>query len=240
MRSVRLHLGLRQRDVADRAGVSQRWVSEIELGRVERVAVTTLERVCAVLDIAVRFDLWWRSGNVDRLLDRDHASIVEYVVGRLTALGWEIRLEHGFNSYGDRGSVDILAWHEPTRTLLVIEVKSRLIDLQDLLSALAKKVRVVAATLPDADAAWEPRRTAYLLVALATSANRAVVARHRHIFETTFPQRAADVVAWLRRPTELPLHGLWFVDPRTVGAWAGAGGQHRVRVRREPLPSAPE
>ena len=41
--------------------------------------------------------------------------IVEHVVAATRASGWEVLVEYGFNHYGDRGSVDVLAWHAGSR-----------------------------------------------------------------------------------------------------------------------------
>jgi transcriptional regulator with XRE-family HTH domain len=231
VRAVRLHEGLRQQDLADRAGLSQRWIAELELGRVEHLSLNAIERICDSLDISVRLDFRWRSGDLDRLVDREHAAIVEHVVRRLRRTGWEVRLEYGFNHYGDRGSVDILAWHAGERVLLIIEVKSRLTDLQDTLASLARKVRIVPNLV--SREGWRPARTAHLLVVLGTTANRRVVAQHPYVFDTTFPERARQVLGWLRRPLGA-LRGLWFVSPTTVGAPAR---RRRARQRREPLPT---
>src|SRR5665811_536741 len=87
-REVRIHLKFRQGDVAKRAKVSQRTVSEIELGRLEHVHLGVLRKVGDVLDIRVALDAWWRSGRIDHLLDRAHAELVEHTVKTLEALGW--------------------------------------------------------------------------------------------------------------------------------------------------------
>jgi transcriptional regulator with XRE-family HTH domain len=140
---VRQHLDLRQVDVGNRAGVSQKVVSDLELGRLEAVGLARTRRVAAVLDVSIGIDAWWRGGQADRLLDRAHAGLVDYVVGVLGASGWQVVPEFTFNHYGDRGSVDILAWHPGECILLIVEVKATLTDLQDMLGSLSKKVRVV-------------------------------------------------------------------------------------------------
>lgn len=233
VRAVRLHQGLRQQDVADRADISQRWVSELERGHIGSVTVDVVDRVCRALEIGLAFDLRWRGGDVDRVVDRDHAAIVNYVVGRLKRWGWEVRLEFGFNEFGDRGSVDILAWHPRERVLLIVEVKSRLTDLQRMLAALDRKQRIVPGLV--ATSGWRPVRTDVLLVVLSTSANRTVVARHPQLFDTAFPDRSPGLVSRLRRPTR-PLKALWFVSRSAVG-----GGLRRQRARRprDPLPTPP-
>jgi hypothetical protein len=85
-----------------------------------------LRRVLAALDAWLVAEVRWRGAALDRLLDEDHATIVALVVSLLTAYGWETRVELTYSEFGERGSFDILAWHAPSRTLLVIEIKTDL------------------------------------------------------------------------------------------------------------------
>ncbi len=68
-------------------------------------------------------------------------------------------------------SIDLLAWHAPTRTLLVIEIKTELVDVGDLLSVMDRKVRLA----PEIGAGrrWRPRRVAGLVRPLRGAAGRA-------------------------------------------------------------------
>ncbi|HVH18470.1 MAG TPA: helix-hairpin-helix domain-containing protein, partial [Myxococcota bacterium] len=47
----------------------------------------------------------------DRLLDERHAAMVEAVMRRLVALGWKVRAEVTFSSFGERGSIDVFGWN---------------------------------------------------------------------------------------------------------------------------------
>jgi hypothetical protein len=42
------------------------------------------------------------------------------------------RLEASYSIYGERGSIDILAGHATTRSMLVVEVKSELMSIEEL------------------------------------------------------------------------------------------------------------
>src|SRR4051812_42491314 len=95
--AVRIHLGLRQIDVARMAGVDQKVVSFLERGLFERVSITRIRRVCAALGIDFTVDLRYRGALGDRLLDRGHAALVERVVTELQTLGWIVRPEFTFN-----------------------------------------------------------------------------------------------------------------------------------------------
>jgi transcriptional regulator with XRE-family HTH domain len=235
-RAIRIQHRWRQRDVAQQARVSQRTITEIELGRLEHVSLATLRRVGAVLDVRVQIDAWWRSGRVDHLLDRAHAALVEQVVRRLTAHDWTIRVEFGFNEYGERGSVDVLAWHAATATLLIIEVKTRIDDLQAALASFERKLRLIP-RVAARDLDWEPVLTVPVLVMLDTRQNRGLVASHRATIDAIWPGRtvAVDRIVRHRAASDTVAGapasgGIWFVPPTQLGT--GATQPSRVRTGR--------
>jgi transcriptional regulator with XRE-family HTH domain len=228
LRAVRLRRNLRQRDVAELSSVHQGVISDLELGGLEAVGLATARRVASRLDVRLVVTAQWRGGEGDRLLDQAHAMIVEHVIAFLRGANWQVVPEFSFDVYGDRGSVDILAWHPEERILLVVEVKSTLTDLQDLLASLSKKVRVVPRVVTG-ELGWRPRSVAVLLVAAGTTGNRAIVERHSSTFEAALPARSRAVRAWLRRPTG-SLAGLWFVSRGSVPRAATAGSRARVRL----------
>jgi transcriptional regulator with XRE-family HTH domain len=210
--AVRRHLGLRQEDVAREARVDQKIVSLLERGQLARVSVERFRRVCAALQVEPVLELRWRGGLGDRLIDRDHARIVEAVVAELSRLGWETTPEFTFNVYGERGSVDVLAWHAAKRALLLVEVKTRLTDLQRFLMSMSKKVRLVPAVVAE-ERGWKRSGLGHLVVVLDSHANRSTVASHEATFAATFPARTARVRAWLRSPVG-DLAGVWFLALR--------------------------
>jgi len=225
LRAVRVHKRWRQVDVANAAQVSQSTVSRAERGLLDRVSLIQLEQIAAVVDVSIFLDAKWNGGIVDRLIDRAHASIVEAVVRELRDLGWEVVVEFGFNHYGDRGSVDVLAWHSATRTLLIVEVKSILTDLQSTFISLATKMRVVP-MLARRDLGWDVRSVSRLIVLPGTTANRATVARHEATFDVVLPDRMPAIRSWLRRPNG-SIAGLWLLSSMPTGTVTNV-----VRVRR--------
>jgi transcriptional regulator with XRE-family HTH domain len=210
--AVRIHLRMRQIDLARAAGVDQKVISLLERGQLVRVSVDRFRRVCAALGIEPVLELRWRGGLADRLVDRGHARIVEAIVAELGRLGWVCLPEYTFNVYGERGSVDALAWHPVHRALLIVEVKTRLTDMQAMLGSLSKKVRLVPAEVAR-ERGWERLVLGHVVVLLDTRANRSTVATHRATFDATFPGRTRDVRAWLRSP-KTNLAGLWFLALR--------------------------
>jgi len=88
VRVVRLRTGLRQRDVADRAGTGRSTAWRIEHGRLDEVTWSAIKRLCDVLEIRVELIPSWRGFEGARLFDREHAATVELLVRDLTELGW--------------------------------------------------------------------------------------------------------------------------------------------------------
>jgi transcriptional regulator with XRE-family HTH domain len=231
LRAVRLHKRLRQRDVAEAARLSRSVVSRAEHGRLDELSFGALTSIAAVIDVSLFLDARWDDGNVDRLIDRAHAAVVEHVVGKLRRLGWDVEVEYGFNHFGDRGSVDVLAWNAATRTLLIVEVKSRLTDLQATFMSFARKLRIVPA-LVRRERGWDAEHVGRLIVMPGTTANRSIVARHAATFATHFPEGTPQVRAWLRHPAR-SMGGLWFVsDVHGANTRQGRTPRSVLRVRR--------
>ena len=227
--AVRTHLGLRQADVAELAGVGEKVVSLLERGRFEAVSVRGQRRVCRALGIDADLRLSWRGGLGDRLIDRVHAGVVEAVTATLTACRWEPSPEFTFNSFGERGSVDVLAWHPAARALLIVEVKSRITDIQSLLMSMSRKVRLVPGIAAE-QRGWERRLLGHVVALPDSHANRAVVAAHRTTFDAAFPGRTVQCRRWLDKPVG-DFAGLWFL-PRMPQAPPTTHSSRPTRTRR--------
>src|SRR5215210_4506004 len=114
-RALRFRRKLRQEDVARSAGVSRGVIVRIETGRASSMTVKTLEKVSAVLGGRVICRLSWNGEGLDRLLDSGHAAVVDQVLRILVANGWIVATEVSFNHFGERGSIDVLAFHPGSR-----------------------------------------------------------------------------------------------------------------------------
>ena len=214
LRGIRLHQHLSQQSVAERARVSQSTYSRAERDDIEGMTLGSLERVVEALGARLRVDIRYRGGLGDRLADASHAALVDLVVGVLRSAGWLIELEFGFNVYGERGSVDILAWHAATRTLLIVEVKSRFTDLQAMLLSLARKLRLIP-EVARTDLGWNALSVGRIVVAYGSTENRSIVAAHPATFDAAFPARAKAIRRWLRAPKG-PISGVWFLSNDAV------------------------
>jgi transcriptional regulator with XRE-family HTH domain len=211
IRALRVRRRWRQVDLAAAAGVSQSTIVTIELGRGRRTPIETVERVAAALDARVDLRLNWNGEALDRLLDHDHAALVERVAAWLTAARWEVRTEISFWIRGERGSVDLVGWHAETRTILVIEVKSVVPDVQATLFTLDRKARLgreIAASL-----GWSATSVARLLVMGENRTARRRIEEHRATFAAAFPDRIVEVRRFVGRPVaEYELRGLIFLS----------------------------
>ena len=203
-------------------------VSRLERGLIDALTIENLRAISKALEAPPIVSLGWRMPELERIRDRLHAAIVEAVCQHLQRHGWVPAPESGFNRYGDRGSADILAWHPRMRALLIVEVKSRVWDLQDLFSGTDRKWRVLPLEVR-ARYGWHPRSVGLLLVMPDLSTHRHMVASHRATFDAAFPARSADVRRWLESPAGdlrgvgfLPIDQLRNIRPREL----------RIRARR--------
>lgn len=227
-RALRLRKRLRQIDLGAKAGVSASVISRIENGKLDAVSVATLQRVAEALDATFEVRISWNGEGLDRLLDQAHAGLVEALVKRLQADGWVTEVEVSFSIFGERGSIDVLGYHEATGMVLVTEVKSVVPDSQATLVGVDRKARLVPEIARERG--WTCRGVARLLVIGDSSTSRRRVDALGATYRTAFPVRGREVDRWLRRP-DGPICGLLFVpySQPTQGRTSTTGMQ---RVRR--------
>jgi transcriptional regulator with XRE-family HTH domain len=230
LRALRIRLGWRQKDVARRVGISHGTISNIERGRCDAVSVAMLCRVANALGADVDLRIRWRGAELDRLLDAGHVRLVSKVADRLLAIGWQVAVETTFSIWGERGSIDVLAYHAQTSSLLVVEVKSIVPDFQAMVAGLDRKARLAPAIARDRG--WHVRRASRLLVIEEGSTSRDRIRRVTPAAAAALPDRGMHVRMWLRRPSGA-LAGLLFVRSANQGdAMHRATGRQRVRRPR--------
>ena len=222
IRALRLRRRWRQEDLASDSGVSRSVVARIEVGDSDAIPVGKLEKVASAVGARTDLRLSWNGEALDRLLDSAHAALVESTAAKLRALGWEVAAEVTFWIRGERGSVDLLAWHSTLRVVLVIEVKSVVPDIQAMLVSLDRKARLAFEIARRRG--WSPVAAGRLLVIGESRTARRRVEKHAATFAAEFPHRGAALRSWLRAPNVAePLRGLWFLS----GAHA-VSTRHRV------------
>jgi transcriptional regulator with XRE-family HTH domain len=228
-RGLRVHKDMRQVDVGGVARLSRPVISRIERGLIDNLQVGQLDRAAAALGATVDIRLRWHGEQLDRLLDEGHSAIVERTVSLLRVTGWEVAVEVSFSIWGERGSIDVLAYEPSKRILLVVEVKSVVPDSQGTLHDLDRKNRLAAGVA--ADRGWDVAVVARLLVVGDSATSRRRVERLAAPYQVAFPIRGRAVTRWLRAP-DGPISGLLFLSyaPRR-SASRSAPGRQRVRKR---------
>jgi len=229
-RALRLQRRWRQVDLGLKAGVSASAISRIERGRIDTVTIGTLRRVAEALDASADIRIRWNGEGLDRLLDQAHAGLVDSLVKLLRADGWMTEVEVSFSIRGERGSVDVLGYHEATGDVLVSEVKSVVPDSQATLYGIDRKARLA----PEIARArgWTCRGVTRLLVVGDSSTSRRRIAALAATYRTAFPVGGGEVRRWLRRPGA-PIAGLLFLPySQPTHARTSTTGMQRVRAPR--------
>jgi transcriptional regulator with XRE-family HTH domain len=198
-RAIRIRRGWRQVDLAIRARASQNMVSRIERGHGGRIPVDVLRRIASALDARLDILLRWQGADLDRLMNAAHSSMHESVAKMLKEIdGWTFAPEVSFAIYGERGIIDVLAWHARTRTTLVIELKTQIVDVQELIGKMDQRRRLARRIA--GERGWDPATVAvWILVAQSRTARRHLAA-HVHTLRAAFPDDGRSVQGWLKQP----------------------------------------
>ena len=200
IRLIRQRRGLTQEALGDKAGLSKSTVSRIERGHLDALGLRAVRAIAGELDIRVDLMPRWRSGDLDRLLNRRHSTLHELVArwfaDELPA--WVLAPEVSFSIYGERGVIDILAWHPGRCALLIIELKTDIVDVNDLVGA-AERRRRLARTIA-AERGWDPATVSVWVVVAASRTNRRRLAAHRAMLRAAFPADGRRIQSWLRDP----------------------------------------
>jgi transcriptional regulator with XRE-family HTH domain len=230
IRLLRQRRGWRQVDLAAKAGISDSAISEMERGRVDRYTLSTVRRVFKAVDGRVElFAAWGGHGELDRLLDADHAAIVESWAHRHLVTGWDVWTEASYSIYGERGRIDMLAFHRGTRVLEVAECKTGIWDVQDTTGRLDTKVRLAPRVARSRG--WEAERVVGALVIADSRTARRRVSEFPSTFRS-FDIRGRRVATFVRNPGTPGLAVIVFQP--LLSRTGRRAGQQRVSVRGTP------
>ena len=213
LRAVRLRRRLRQADLARSAGVSTATISRLEHGHLDTFKLETIRAVAQALDIRMDLVARWRAGELDRLLNARHSRLHELVARSFRELPeWVAEPEVSFAIYTERGVIDILAWHPARRMLLVIELKTDIADINELVGTVDRKRRLAVEVAIErgwiARGGPPPAVSVWVIVADGHT-NRRRVQTHGSMLRAAFPSDGRSVARWLRDPVR-PIRALSF------------------------------
>ena len=213
IRDVRVAMRLTQEELSRRSGVSQSRISRIERGRLDDLGIAVLDRLLRALGIR-----YWLETDRPRVTrsttDLVHGRCSAYAGRRLETSGWIVHTEVEVGGDRSRGWIDLLAYHPTTKVLLVIEVKTEIVDV----GAIERTLNWYSREAPNVvrRLGWRPSRTRAVLLVLDSRSNDDRIASNRSLFRDRFPGRAPhlqEVIAGgdgLRQGDYLAL-----IDPRS-------------------------
>ena len=228
---MRIRRRLTQSELSKLAGVSRGTISRIERGHLDQVSLAAIRAVSKALDVRVDLMPRWRGGDLDRLMNARHSALHEDVARSFELRpDWLVAPEVSFAIYAERGVIDILAWHASRQMLLVIELKTDIVDLNELVGTLDRKRRL--AWQVARDRGWgvgpETHTSAWLIVADGHT-NRRRVQAHRAMLRAALPLDGRSIDGWLRDPSR-PIGALSFwPDAHAVSIGGGRTPVRRVR-----------
>ncbi|HEX2469310.1 MAG TPA: hypothetical protein VHK05_01880 [Candidatus Limnocylindrales bacterium] len=143
----------------------------------------------------------------NRQRDVVHAWASGYVDRRLRAAGWQTAREVELAAGRARGWIDLLAFDPRTRTLLIIETKTRIDDI----GAIERQLRWYEGRAFDTGRGlgWPVRRALTWLLLLATDEVDRAIRLNREVLAAAFPIRAPAML------------GMFSGDPWSVSAVRG-------------------
>jgi hypothetical protein len=205
-------------------------VSKVESGLAGRYPLDTIRGIANALGARLDSRLRFRGADLDRIINAAHAELHESFAAYLGTLeGWVWLPEVTFSHYGERGVIDILAWHAPTRSLLIIELKTELVDPQELVAVMHRRARL--GTEIAAREGWDPLTVSTWVVVRDTSTERRRARRHDRLLTGAFPHDGRAARSWMTRPTDsLSALSFWSFGP-SGGVSQTPGRVRRVRAR---------
>ncbi len=230
LRRVRLRRNERQRDVAARSGISASLYSQIERGHLGATTLRSIRAAAAALDVRLELAVRWRGGDLDRLIHGRHAAMSQLVARTLVEAGWEVVPELSFNHFGERGVIDLVAWHAVRGAMLIVEIKTEFVDVNEMLETMDRRRRL--ASVIARERGWPPKHLGSWLVVAESRTNRRHLAGHADLVRAAFPEDGRSVSAWLADPIR-DQAALWFLTDFSPGG-AGRGLAPLKRVGRRP------
>jgi len=229
IRAARVKRRWRQRDLSVRAGVSRAAIWRAEHGRLDEMTLASIRRICEPLEIRVELQARSRGADLDRMINSRHSGLHESVARALSRdfPEWEMAHEVSFSIWGERGVIDLLLWHPGRRALLIIELKTEVVDTGELLGTMDRRRRLARKIAEERG--WDPLTVSAWIVVAATRTNDRQIAEHRSVLRSAYPADGRQIRRWLRDPVgSIAALSRWSAATRSRVA-----PTRRVRVRTE-------
>ncbi len=208
--------GWSQARLSAESGAPQTVISSIERATHANPPLETVRRLCTALDaeLAVEVRPARLVGKSDQR-DPAHAACVAATRRILERVGWTTASEVEILTGRAHGFMDLIAFDEVARRLLVIEVKTEIRDVGGLERQMGwylREARTAAVGL-----GWRPGSVSGVVVCLATAAVDAAVLANRDELAAAFPIRGRAARAVLVGGASIDRRGLALLDPLRRG-----------------------
>jgi HTH-type transcriptional regulator / antitoxin HipB len=199
IRTARVQRRWTQAELGRRARVSTMTVWRVEHGQVDALRLGTVRAVAAALEISLELLARGRGADLDRLVNADHSALHEAVLRVLVGVpGWTAASEVSFNIWGERGVIDILLWHPARRALLIIELKTELVDPGGLIAVMDIRCRLGPEIARQRG--WDPVTVSTWVIVTRSRTSERRLGAFRSMLRTAFPVDGRGMRGWLRDP----------------------------------------
>lgn len=190
----------RQQDLSARAGVSRATIWRAERGHIGELSVAVIRRICEPLEIRVELQPRSRGADLDRVVNARHSALHESVARALARdfPDWEMAHEVSFSIWGERGVIDLLLWHPGRRALLIIELKTEIVDTGELLGTMDRRRRLAVRIAEERG--WDPLSVSGWIVLAPSRTNERRIAENRSVLRSAYPADGRHIRRWLRDP----------------------------------------
>ncbi|HET9614114.1 MAG TPA: hypothetical protein VFP22_04800, partial [Candidatus Limnocylindrales bacterium] len=111
---------------------------------------------------------------------------------------WQFEPEVSFSIFGERGVIDALGWHPDSGSLLVVELKTEIVDVKELMASMDRRMPLAASVA--LSRGWRGQTVSCWVAVADGRTNRRALARHAAVLRAKFPDDGRRLAAWLRTP----------------------------------------
>jgi transcriptional regulator with XRE-family HTH domain len=221
VRSARRGARLKQTTLAQRVGVDQGRISQLERGQGQGAPLRLWIALGLALGRPLAVTLSRPQGEMREPADAGHLAMQERLLELAHANGRRASFELPTRALDPRRSIDVCVRDGRQRVLMIQEAWNTLGDVGAAIRSTNRKAAEaadLAATIDDGPS----YRIATVWVVRPSASNRALIRRYPHVFRAAFPGSSRSWVAALTTGAPVPIEpGLVWLDPGSgrVTAW---------------------